>query len=448
MIPSYISKLINIFKAAGYKAYVAGGAVRDIVMEKLPHDYDLAVSSLPSETVEILKAAGINYFDNSAKHGTVSAVLEEGVCELTTFRIDGEYEDNRHPSEVSFTRRIEDDVLRRDFTMNSLYMDADSKIIDLTGGMADISARVIRAVGDPIQRFNEDALRILRAVRFRARLGFTIEEKTFAAMKECAPLLKNISGERVYAELKQILSSPFGADAVRENVDVLAVVLPELKALEGFDQHSKWHYLDALEHTLAVLKKVNELAPDDEVLAFAALLHDIGKPEVFVMDEEGKGHMKKHELKSVEIAARFLSELHVSSDFYADTLELIRVHDSYPEPSRANVARMLTRYDDVFLDRLEKLQIADILAHSNQAADRMENLNARRAIRDELLSAPFCRSISDLAVTGSDLLEAGVPKGPEVGNILKELLRCVSEENFPNNRNNLLEKINKLREKC
>lgn len=448
MIPSYISRLLNIFKASGFEAYVAGGAVRDIVMEKTPHDYDIAVSSLPAETVAVLKSAGIDFFDNSAKHGTVSAVLEEGVCELTTFRIDGEYEDNRHPNGVSFTRSIDEDVLRRDFTINSLYMDFDSRIIDLTCGLADISARVIRAVGDPVQRFNEDALRILRAVRFRARLGFTIEEKTFAAMKSCAPLLKNISGERVYAELKQILTSPFGSDAVRENVDILAVVLPELKTLEGFNQHSKWHNLDVLEHTLAVLKKVHELAPDDEVLAFAALLHDIGKPEVFVLDEEGKGHMKRHELKSADIAARFLSELHVSSEFASDTLELIRVHDSYPTPNRANVARMLIRYDDVFLDRLEELQIADILAHSNYGADRMENLDARRAVRDELLRGPFCRSVSELAVTGNDLLAAGVPEGPEVGRLLKELLRCVSEESFPNNRENLLQKINKLSEKC
>ena len=446
MIPGYVTNILRLLGSSGHKAFVAGGAVRDIVLGNKPHDYDIATSAKPAETIEILRNAGICYFDNAAKHGTVTAVTEDGNVEVTTFREDGSYSDQRRPDNVVFKTSIEDDVMRRDFTINAMYMDIDGVIHDIAGGQEDCKNRVIRAVGNAGCRFSEDALRILRALRFCSRLGFDIEPETLRAMEEHAGELGQISGERIAAELTGIVTGRYASQAVRTGWKILSVIIPEIGTCKDFDQRSEYHDRDVLEHTLSVLDLI-PFTPDkgrDPELATAALFHDLGKPECFVLDREGKGHMKGHPAVSEKIADRVLNDLRFPKNFIADVCLLVRLHDTYIKPGRVEVHKFMSKYPGDILDKLKVLQRADILAHSPLGQNRLKQLDKLNEIASELKTSGAVFNIKELAIDGNDIIALGVPPGPFVGQVLSQVFEDYMEEKCLNIRDSLLDEARRV----
>jgi len=423
--------------------------VRDIALGLVPHDFDVASSAYPEEIIEVLAGAGIKYVDMASKHGTVTAVTEEGNIEITAFRVDGKYTDLRRPDEVSFTRSIEEDVKRRDFTVNAMYLGRDGRIVDITGGMADLERGIIRAVGDPETRFTEDALRILRGLRFAAQFEFEIDGDTFAAMEKLAPNLKAVSGERIAVELKGLICAAGACDIIRKSYRILGVIVPELVACHGFEQHSKYHDRDVFEHTLSVLEGIpfREDMPEgtipcrDAELAAAAILHDLGKPECFTMDEDGTGHMKGHPEASRKIAERVLGELKCSRSFTENVTGLVLLHDTFLKPGKYNVHKFMSEHPIPFLKKLTVLQRADILAHSEYGQNRMERLEALEKIAGELVAEGAVFSIKDLAIGGEDIIAAGLAEGPKIGVVLAEVFEAYMRGDVANTGDALLSYI-------
>ena len=449
VLPRYVLQILTLIEEARYEAYVVGGAVRDIALGLTPHDFDVASSAYPDEMIEVLSAAGIKHVDMASRHGTVTAVTSEGNVEITAFRVDGEYSDLRRPDEVSFTRSIEEDVRRRDFTVNAMYLGRGGNICDITGGLADLERGIIRSVGEPEVRFTEDALRILRGLRFAAKYGFEIDEKTFEAMEKLSPNLRAVSGERIAEELKGLICAPGASDIIRKAYRILGVIVPELITCHGFEQHSRYHDRDVFEHTLAVLdgipfKEDNSggcIPCRDAELAAAAILHDLGKPESFVMNDDGIGHMKGHPEVSMRIAVRVLGELKCSKEFTENVTGLVQLHDTFFKPDRYIVHRFMSEHPLSFLRKLAVLQRADILAHSEYGQNRLERLDALEAIAAALVREGAAFSIKDLAVKGSDLIEEGVPEGPEVGKVLSEVFDAYMRGEVANDAGSMLSYI-------
>ena len=443
MIPQYCRTALALLNDAGFESYIVGGAVRDLVMGKIPHDYDVTTSAMPEETVGIMEANGINVIPTGIKHGTVTAVIEDKPVEITTFRIDGDYRDSRHPENVTFTRDIGGDVARRDITINVMYLDKDGVVTDKVGGLEDIRTKTIRAVGDPDARFDEDALRILRCLRFSSQLGFEIEPATFAAMEKAANNLHNISGERIAAELNNLITAPYASEVIRRSVPILSVIIPELKDCEGFDQRSSYHDKDVLEHTLAVLDNIpaDGSGKRDLCLALAALFHDIGKPACFYTDISGTGHMKGHPEVSAKICERVLLELRYSNEVRDETVRLVRYHDYYVNPSRSSVHWMMCNCGPEFLKKLAILQRADTLAHSFSGMKRLTLLSEIIETAKEIENSGAVFRASDLAISGKDVLDLGVQPGPQVGRILEAAFDDYVNGLVPNDRDSLLELI-------
>lgn len=445
-IPPYVSEILRLIESSGHKAFVAGGAVRDIVLGKTPHDYDIATSAKPDETVSIFEKAGINYYDNAAKHGTVTAVTSEGDVEVTTFREDGSYSDMRRPDEVVFKTTIEEDVKRRDFTINAMYMDSEGKIYDPEGGQEDCSQKLIRAVGNPDERFHEDALRILRAIRFCSRLGFEIEPDTLRAMESHAYELKKISGERIATELTGIVTGKYASHAIRTGCEVLSVIVPEIGECKGFEQHSKYHDRDVLEHTLDVLEHIPYVEGEgrDPELAMAALFHDLGKPACFRFDEDRVGHMKGHPLVSEKITLRVLNEIKCPKQFINNVCLLVRLHDTYIKPDRIQVHKFMSMYPEEILNKLKILQRADILAHSPLGQSRIRRLEELNILSEELKNVGAVFKVKDLDIDGKDIISLGVKEGPEIGEILLEVFNSYLEEKCPNSKEFLMTEAQKI----
>lgn len=443
-IPGSVLTVLGLLESAGYEAYIAGGAVRDMLLGYIPHDFDISSSCSPDITSKILAVSGIKTIDNASVHGTVTAVMPDGNIEITTYRVDGKYSDLRRPDSVLFTKSIEEDVRRRDFTINSLYMDKDCNVRDITGGTEDLKAGLIRTVGDPEERFGEDALRILRALRFASRYGFRIEDKTFTAMEKCAGELYKISAERIASELTGIVCGMNSPEVIRRGWKILSVVIPEIAVCHGFDQKSKFHDRDVLEHTLAVLdgipseKKDESLPAKDPVLAMAALLHDLGKPECFRINANGVGHMKGHPEAGRKIAERVLTELKYPRRFTCDVCTLVALHDVYTPPEKSAVHKLLCLCGPDLYDRLKILQKADILAHSELGMERLAKLEYMSEIADGLKKSGAVYAVKDLRITGEDVISLGCPKGPEVGKILDELFAKYISGGVENERDALL----------
>ena len=444
-IPLYVREILSLIVSKGHKAYVAGGAVRDIVLSKIPHDYDVATSARPDEVVNIFKDSGINYYDNAAKHGTVTAVTEEGDVEVTTFREDGTYTDLRRPDGVVFKTTIEDDVSRRDFTINAMYMDREGRIFDPEGGQKDCEDHLIRAVGDPDKRFSEDALRILRGIRFASVLGFDIENKTLEAMESHADELKFIAGERIAAELERIVTGRYAPEAIRTGWKILSVIIPEIAVCRGFDQKSAFHDRNVLEHTLDVLNEIpyEEGKGRDAELSMAALFQDLGKPACFKIGENGEGHMKGHPLVSAVIAERVLNELKYPKQFINNVCQLVKLHDTYKKPDRIEVHKFMSEHPEEILNKLVVLQRADILAHSALGQTRIRRLEELMKIGEELRSSGAVFDVKDLAIDGRDIIDLGVKEGPEVGEILAKVFESYLEEKCPNIKGFLINEARK-----
>lgn len=444
-IPSYCKCALKVLNDNGFEAYVVGGAVRDLVMGRDPHDFDIATSANPDEIISVMSSAGYQTIDMARKHGTITAIIMKANVEITSYRTEGTYNDNRHPDSVTFTRSIEEDVKRRDFTMNALYLDKDGCVVDLNSGIDDINHGIVRAVGDAKQRFDEDALRIMRGLRFASELGFNVEEATAKAMINCCLNLKNISGERIYTEFTKLITAPNATSVIRDYVDVLAVFLPSLSKVKGFEQHSKYHNLDVLEHTLSVLDGIPLINDRRDVeLSYAALMHDIGKPEVFKMDEKGHGHMKGHAEVSVHKWEELCKLLKPSSKVQDTVVDLIRYHDTYPEASKKSVHKFMTQHSEEFLNKLHILQRADVLAHNETAVPRYDLLNSIVEIEGEIRASKAPLSRSDLAISGSELIALGITPGVGMGRVIDQLLEGVISGSVQNNKEDLIKYAQKL----
>lgn len=446
-IPAYIRKAMEALAQAGFDSYIVGGAVRDTLRGVSVHDYDITTPAIPDQVTFIMERAGFKkIIDTSAKYGTVVFIDPEHISqkvEITTYRSDVGYTDGRHPDEVHFTSSLEEDAARRDFTINSLYMDMNGDIVDPNGGKADIKNCVIRAVGDPSLRFQEDALRILRAVRFEAQTGFTIDPETSAAMKENAHLLKNISAERIYSEFTRTVTAVNGPAAIKNNIEVVGQIIPELLLQKDFDQKTKYHDRDLLTHTLDVLAGI-PLTDDgvkDTALAYGALFHDIGKPEVFTIDEDGVGHMKTHAIAGVKITERIADDLKFPNQLRHEVTELVLYHDSYPPADKKSVKLFVSMFGFELSEKIFELMRADTAAHSPLGLTRLNVVKSIVVIYKQIREENPCMTIRQLAITGDDLLALGYPEGPLIGKILKDVLEKVITETIANEREDIFEYV-------
>ncbi len=426
------AKALRALEAAGYEAYLVGGCVRDDLMGIPPHDYDITTSARPDEIKRVF--SGCRLVLDGEKHGTISPLIDGDLTEITTFRADGAYSDGRHPDEVSFSTRLSDDLERRDFTINAMAWSERTGLVDLYHGEEDLKNGCIRAVGDPQARFREDALRILRGMRFASRLGFSIEPQTAAAMHSLAPRLEAISRERVFAELTGILQGEHAMTVLSDFHDVLFTVVPELFPLYMCPQKSVYHIYDVWEHTLHVLDTV---APRTPVLTWAALLHDCGKPQTRMRDRKGYDHYPQHQAVGAKVAERILQSLKVSNAFLKDVCTLVLYHD---EKLDAQTAKLLMyRVGPERFEALVSLRRADLLAHAPRVMKELDALEGATARYHEALDKQECVSLRTLAVNGDDMRSLGY-QGPEIREALEQLLLCVLRDEIRNEREPLMQK--------
>jgi len=431
--PERVLNILRIFKENGFDAYAVGGCIRDSVLGTKPKDWDFTTNALPSEMKVLFKKA----IDTGLKHGTVTVVLEGESFEITTFRIDGKYEDGRHPSHVEFTQQLEDDLRRRDFTMNAMAWNEVRGIVDPFGGRADISARLIRAVGEAGERFQEDALRMLRAVRFSARLGFEIYSSTLRAICDNCRMISNVSSERIREELNGTLTAddPMKFDLLRET-GLMKLILPEFEACFNTPQHNPHHVYNVGEHSLRAVAAIE----NDKCLRWTMLLHDTGKAVTRFTDEKGIDHYYGHPAKSMEIAGGILARLKFDNRSIERILRLIKFHDREIAPQPKAVAKAVNVVgEDIFLDLL-KVKRADKSAQN--PADKQKGLEYVDSIENiyfGLKAEKSCLELKDMALNGRDLLGMGFKEGREVGRILSILFEKVLDDPTLNEKRFLAE---------
>jgi tRNA nucleotidyltransferase (CCA-adding enzyme) len=421
-LPNDAKKLIDLLLSNGYKAYAVGGCVRDEIMGRSGGDVDITSSAKPNELEQILNDNNIKYIETGLKHGTVTAVLNHIPYEITTFRSDGEYKDNRHPEKVEYVSDISEDLARRDFTVNALaYNDSDG-VVDLYGGVDDIQNKIIRAVGNPNKRFQEDALRIMRALRFSSVLGFEIEKNTKQAIFDNKDLLLNIASERLYVELIKLLMGDNVEQVLTQYRDIITVFIPELKPCFDFAQNSKWHLYDVYIH---IVKSV-AVAPKKDYLRLALLLHDIGKPFCKTTDENGQDHFKGHPIKSVELSKNVLKRLKVSNDVYNKVITLVEIHDLHITEKPSNIKGWLRKLgEDLTFDFID-VKIADMATHNlSLAQHELDGLNNIREKTKAIILSGEPYKISDLKINGNDLIAIGY-SGKDIAEELDNLIKIVS----------------------
>ncbi len=430
MIPEYAELALRALKDAGHEAYLVGGCVRDMLLGNEPSDYDITTSALPEEAKAALSAFKV--IETGIDHGTVCAVADGFSVEITTFRTDGEYTDHRRPDKVCFTRSLSEDLCRRDFTVNAMALDGD-RVVDLFGGREDLKNKIIRAVGEPEKRFEEDALRILRALRFASRLGFRIEENTERAIFLKYPLLSHVSAERIYSELCGILMGDKAGFVLERYSRVICHIIPELEAAVGCDQLSPYHIYDVYTHTA----KAVEASERDKVLRLAALLHDVAKPYVKTVDEKGRGHFKGHSELGAKMAEAVLRRLRADSATVRSVCRLISAHDLRPEISEKAVHRYMAEHSDCDLDALLKLRRADNLAKNPEYKGKNDDISEFEHLYQKLLSRGVPYKISHLDIRGDDVAALGAV-GAEIGETLRHLLFLTVEGRCENGKNALM----------
>lgn len=431
-IPKNAEIILNILENAGYEAYVVGGCVRDSILGRTPDDWDITTSAKPEQVKELFHRT----VDTGLQHGTVTVLMEKEGYEVTTYRVDGEYEDGRHPKEVTFTASLEEDLKRRDFTINAMAYNPTRGLVDLFGGMEDIDRKIIRCVGDPLERFTEDALRIMRAVRFSAQLGFTIEDETRKALKVLAPNLKHISAERIQTELVKLLVSPH-PDYLRVAYEagITAEFLPEFDACMETPQNTPYHCYTVGEHILHSLNYVRA----DRVLRITMLLHDIGKTVVRKTDENGRDHFKMHGETGEKMASQILRRLKFDNDTIYKVTRLVKWHDDRPVGTTKSVRRAVNRIGEELFPYYLEVQQADMLAQSEyRRSEKQERLDKVKKAYEEILNEHQCVSLKTLAVTGKDLIQVGYKPGREIGETLNRLLEEVLADPQKNQKEILL----------
>lgn len=429
-LPPYALEALDALEEAGFESWVVGGYVRDALLDRPSADIDIATQAPWQDVQRVFEAQGHRTHETGTAHGTLTVIVDEQALEITTFRSDGAYADARHPKQVSFVRTIAEDLARRDFTMNALAYHPARGLFDPYGGHADLEARVIRAVGDPARRFSEDALRMLRACRFAAELGFAIDPATFEGMLANKGLLPRISTERITHELQHLLLGAHAGSALIATVDVLAAVLPELVAMKGFEQRTPYHIYDVLEHTAHVLDGV----PPYPLVRWAALFHDMGKPAAFFTDEEGTGHFYGHAAISVMLARGVMERLALSSAFMTRVLVLVERHDDVIDLTPKAVKRACTRLggDADLFAALCDLKRGDARGQAPRCIGRVADADELERILADVLAADEAFSLKKLAIDGRGVIALGVPQGPLVGRALNEALDAVIDERIAN----------------
>lgn len=440
-MPGKVNKIIGVLQEAGFEAYAVGGCIRDSLLGRTPNDWDITTSAKPME----VKALFSHTIDTGIQHGTVTILLDREGFEVTTYRIDGEYEDGRHPKEVSFTGSLEEDLKRRDFTINALAYNETAGLIDIFEGQKDLKDGIIRCVGNAEERFTEDALRMLRAIRFSAQLGYRIEENTLAAIHRLAGNLEKISAERIQTELLKLMVSPH-PDYLRTAYEcgVTKVFFPEFDLAMETPQNHPHHCYNVGEHILHSLLEV----PADKVLRLTMLLHDIAKPQCLTVDEKGITHFHGHEEMGAEMSRVILRRLRMDNDTTDKVCRLVRFHDygNGVAPDRRIVRRAVNKIGEDLFDDFILVKKADLLAQSMYLREeKLSNLAEWDACYREIREAEECVSLRTLAVNGRDLIAAGLQPGRELGDILKQLLDEVLETPEKNEKDYLISRAKELR---
>lgn len=431
-IPEYAAKAIEILEENGFEAYCVGGCVRDSLLGKTPYDWDICTNALPAQMRIVF--SDFRIIETGIKHGTVTVIIDRNPVEITTYRTESGYLDHRRPSHVSFITSLEGDLSRRDFTVNALCYNPKSGLVDMFGGVDDLNKRVIRCVGDPEMRFEEDALRILRALRFASVLDFEIDKSTSLAVNEKRQLLEFISSERIFAELKKLVCGKNAENILSEYKEVIAVFIPEIAPCFGFAQNNPHHAYDVWGH---ICKSVGSCRPDP-VIRLAMLMHDIAKPELATVDENGINHFKKHQFKSAEKAVEILKRLHCDNASVNYIHDLIWEHDNrIPEQEKA-VKRFIAKYRfEFFMDYLE-VRRADTYAQSEyRRYEKLKELDSLAILAIEIDESNACLKIADLAVDGNDIKALGL-EGRQIGGSLAAALDAVISGEISNDRQEIL----------
>lgn len=416
-MPKNVDIAINLLQSAGFEAYAVGGCVRDSLLSKTPNDWDITTSAKPEDMKSVF--ADFHCIDTGIKHGTVTVVIDGEPLEITTFRLDGEYEDNRHPKSVTFTSNLGADLGRRDFTVNAMAYSKMTGTVDLFGGQNDLKNKIIRCVGDPDRRFNEDALRILRALRFASALDFEIEEKTAQSLLKNRALLGNISEERIAKELLKLVCGKGAKRILTDFAPVLFEILPELQPMYKNSHDNPHHCYDIYEHTLIAVESINP----EPTLRFAMLLHDCGKPAVKKFDENGVAHFYGHQRISAEISAQILARLKVSNKFRDEILFLVSNHDRWElYENTEKMPRYLSKFGLDGVLNLLKVMRADVLAQSPEYRYRLDQIADAEEIAKNLAAQKPCLSLSELQINGRTLMDIGIPQGRKLGAVLAQLL--------------------------
>ena len=433
--PSAVLKALETLNTNNSKAYIVGGSVRDIIMGIAPKDFDITASSSPQENLKIFSK--YKTFETGIRFGTITVIIDNTPIEITTFRTDGEYKDNRKPENVVFSNTVEHDLSRRDFTINAMAYSPYDGFVDLFDGKGDIEKNIIRAIGNPDERFSEDALRILRALRFASRLGFEIEEETQEGIRKLAPTLANISAERIQVELIKMLISPNPTMMKKAyELGITKVILPEFDAMMETTQETPHHMYTVGEHTLKAMKVI----PADKVLRLTMLFHDMAKPLMKTVDEDGRAHFKMHDVKGADLTKMILKRLKFDNDTLNKVVKLVRHHDYRIPADAKSVRRAMNVIGEDLFPMYHEVRLADTLAQSIYLREeKLQNLAEVWGTYEEILEKKQCVSLKDLAISGSDLIANGMQPGKEIGRILNALLELVLENPEYNTKEKLLQ---------
>ena len=435
-LPQDVKFIIDNLTEHGYEAYAVGGCVRDTLLSRIPGDWDITTSAKPEQVKEIFS----HTIDTGIEHGTVTVMRNHVGYEVTTYRIDGEYEDARHPKEVTFTANLVEDLKRRDFTINAMAYNHQTGLVDEFNGIGDLERRIVRCVGNPMERFSEDALRMLRAVRFSAQLGCSIEEHTRRAIQKLAPTIAKVSVERITTELVKILISDNPQEIkTAYELGLTKIFLPEFDVLMETPQNTKHHMYSVGEHTIETLKNI----PNDRIMRIAMLFHDIAKPECHTVDEKGS-HFKGHPEKGVEKTKKIMRRLKFDNDTIDKVARMVRYHDERPK-NPVKVRKLMSDVGPEYVPMLLAIKKADTLAQSLYRREEKLNYIAElEAFYKSCIEQGVCLQKKDLAVNGKDLIELGMKQGKNIGFVLEQLYQAVLEEPKLNNRETLLELANKF----
>ncbi|MGN1411995.1 MAG: CCA tRNA nucleotidyltransferase [Oscillospiraceae bacterium] len=435
-IPSYVDTVLNKIISNGYEAFIVGGCVRDFLLNRTPNDFDITTNATPQQVENIFK--DYHVIETGLKHGTVTVVVEGITVEITTYRIDGSYSDSRHPDNVQYTSKLKDDLSRRDFTINAMAYNHNVGIVDEFNGINDLKNGLITCVGNPEKRFSEDALRIMRAIRFSSQLNFSIEENTSKKVHELKDTLKKVSMERIAVELNKLIMGEKPHEILTSYSDVISTIIPEIKPCIKFNQRSRYHKYDVWEHMAMTVQN----SPKDLNIRLAMLLHDIGKPKTFTLDSHGNGHFYKHAYVSADITEKVLKNLKYDNATIKRVTTLVRHHDDEFHNVYDIKKSISTLGEDVFFD-LISVQQADALSKHEFCSKHVGELEQIKTIAKGIISSGECLTLKQLSLNGNDLKSMGIT-GKHIGSILNTLLDEILKENLKNDKKSLIEYVKKI----